>query len=46
MGAPAGAESEALLRELDEKADLNESRRQGQGRPSLIYVKSFMDALG
>ena len=35
-----------LLRELDEKADLIERRRQGQGRPSLIYVKTFMDALG
>ena len=35
-----------LLRELDEKADLIERRRQGQGRPSLIYVKRFMDALG
>lgn len=34
-----------LLRELDEKADLIERRRQGQGRPSLIYVKTFMDAL-
>ena len=33
-----------LLRELDEKADLIERRRQGQGRPSLIYVKTFMDA--
>ena len=32
-----------LLRELDEKADLIERRRQGQGRPSLIYVKNFMD---
>ena len=31
-----------LLRELDEKADLIERRRQGQGRPSLIYVKTFM----
>ena len=35
-----------LLRELDEKADLIERRRQGQGRPSLIYVKTFIDALG
>ena len=35
-----------LLRELDEKADLIERRRQGQGRPSLIYVKTFVDALG
>lgn len=35
-----------LLRELDEKANLIERRRQGQGRPSLIYVKTFMDALG
>ena len=34
-----------LLRELDEKAGLIERRRQGQGRPSLIYVKTFMDAL-
>ena len=34
-----------LLRELDEKADLIERRRQGQGRPSLIYVKNFIDAL-
>ena len=30
---------------LEEKAGLIERRRQGQGRPSLIYVKSFMDAL-
>lgn len=35
-----------LLRELDEKANLIERRRQGLGRPSLIYVKTFMDALG
>ena len=35
-----------LLRELDEKANLIERRWQGQGRPSLIYVKTFMDALG
>ena len=34
-----------LLRELEEKAGLIERRRQGQGRPSLIYVKTFMDAL-
>ena len=33
-----------LLRELDEKADLIERRRQGQGRPSLIYVKNFIEA--
>ena len=33
------------LRELEEKAGLIERRRQGQGRPSLIYVKTFMDAL-
>ena len=36
----------SMLQELDEKADLIERRRQGQGRPSLIYVKTFMDALG
>ena len=41
-----GQEPAELLRELDEKADLIERRRQGQGRPSLIYVKTFMDALG
>ena len=34
-----------LLRELEEKAGLIERRRQGQGRPSLIYVKNFIDAL-
>lgn len=34
-----------LLRELEEKAGLIERRRQGLGRPSLIYVKTFMDAL-
>ena len=34
-----------LLRELDEKAGLIERRRQGLRRPSLIYVKNFMDAL-
>ena len=33
-----------LLRELDEKADLIERRRQGLGRPSLIYVKNFIEA--
>ena len=31
-----------LLRELDEKAGLIERRRQGLGRPSLIYVKNFI----
>ena len=35
-----------LLRELEEKAGLIERRRQGLGRPSLIYVKTFIDALG
>lgn len=33
-----------LLRELEEKADLIERRRQGLGRPSLIYVKNFIEA--
>ncbi|OUO74444.1 hypothetical protein B5F54_06825 [Anaeromassilibacillus sp. An250] len=33
-----------LLRELEEKAGLIERRRQGLGRPSLIYVKNFIEA--
>ena len=33
-----------LLWELEEKAGLIERRRQGLGRPSLIYVKNFIDA--
>ena len=33
-----------LLRELEEKAGLIEHRRQGLGRPSLIYVKNFIEA--
>lgn len=32
-----------LLNELDSKAGLIERRRQGQGKPSLIYVKNFVD---
>lgn len=34
-----------LLRELEEKAGLIERRRQGLGRPSLIYVKNFSSRL-
>ena len=33
-----------LLRELEEKAGLIERRRQGLGRPSLLYVKNFIEA--
>ena len=32
-----------LLRELEEKAGLIERRRQGLGRPNLIYVKNFTE---
>ena len=32
-----------LLRELDEKADLIERKRQGLGKPNLIYVKNFIE---
>ena len=32
-----------LLRELEEKAGLIERRRQGLGRPNLIYVKNFAE---
>ncbi len=31
-----------LLAELDDKADLIERRRQGLGRPNIIYVKNFV----
>ncbi len=33
----------ALLRELDEKAGLIERKRQGLGKPNLIYVKNFIE---
>ena len=47
IGAQWGDEGKGKITDyLDEKADLIERRRQGQGRPSLIYVKTFMDALG
>ena len=32
-----------LLRELDEKAGLIERKRQGLGKPNLIYVKNFIE---
>ena len=31
-----------LMNELEEKCDLIERKRQGQGKPSLIYVKNFL----
>lgn len=31
-----------LMDELEEKADLIERFRQGQGKPNLIYVKNFI----
>ena len=31
-----------LLKELEERAGLIEKRRQGMGKPNLIYVKSFI----
>ena len=35
-----------LMNELEEKCGLIERRRQGQGKPSLIYVKNFISSAG
>ena len=45
MDSPACGNKKAvgLLRELEEKAGLIERRRQGLGRPNLIYVKNFAE---
>ena len=47
MGALGCAEQKAvkLLAELEKKADLIERKRQGLGRPNLIYVKNFLSGL-
>ena len=34
----------ALFRELEKKAGLIERKRQGLGKPNLIYVKNFCEA--
>ena len=47
MEAPGCAEQKAikLLSELDTKAGLIERKRQGLGKPNLIYVKNFITGL-
>lgn len=39
----ANQKATRLLSELEQKAGLIERKRQGLGRPNLIYVKSFVD---
>ena len=40
-----GAEGHKLLSEMDTKAGLIERKRQGLGKPNLIYVKNFISGL-
>lgn len=48
MDAIGCAEQKAckLLTELDKKAGLIERKRQGLGKPNIIYVKNFVDHFG